>query len=136
MEEEKDSTPKKDDDFKPLNKEETTDSEVMDYNLFLDDITLTKGRLPENDYEVIVNQINKDTMKLNKPIKAQVNGEELVVVGYYDSQADLQAYLVNNNTVKYNVINKQNSMTIYAKDKSQVMNKFKENLMKDMNIQI
>ena len=51
-------------------------------------------------------------MKLNKPIKAQVNGEELVVVGYYDSQADLQAYLVNNNTVKYNVINKQNSMTI------------------------
>ena len=65
-------------------------------------------------------------MKLNKPIKAQVNGEELVVVGYYDSQADLQAYLVNNNTVKYNVINKQNSMTIYAKDKSQVMNKFKD----------
>ena len=111
--------------FTSVYKEETTDSEVMDYNLFLDDITLTKGRLPENDYEVIVNQINKDTMKLNKPIKAQVNGEELVVVGYYDSQADLQAYLVNNNTVKYNVINKQNSMTIYAKDKSQVMNKFK-----------
>ena len=112
--------------FTSVYKEETTDSEVMDYNLFLDDITLTKGRLPENDYEVIVNQINKDTMKLNKPIKAQVNGEELVVVGYYDSQADLQAYLVNNNTVKYNVINKQNSMTIYAKDKSQVMNKFKD----------
>ena len=112
--------------FSSVYKEETTDSEVMDYNLFLDDITITKGRLPENDYEVIVNQINKDTMKLNKTIKAQVNGEELVVVGYYDSQTDLQAYLVNNNTVKYNVINKQNSMTIYAKDKSQVMNKFRD----------
>ena len=64
-------------------------------------------------------------MKLNKPIKAQVNGEELVVVGYYDSQTDLQAYLVNNDTVKYSVIAKQNSMTIYAKDKIQVMDKFK-----------
>lgn len=70
---------------------------VSDYNLYLDDITITKGRLPENDYEVIVNEINKDEIKLNKTIDTKVNNTKLIVVGYYDSKTNRQEYLVNNN---------------------------------------
>ena len=100
------------------------DANVKDYTLSLDDITITKGRLPQNDYEVIVNAINKEEMKLNKTIKLQVNGKELTVVGYYDSKSNKQDYLVNNNTVKYDVISKNNGFMIYPKNKSSVMNKF------------
>lgn len=104
---------------------EETESAVMDYNLYLDDIVITKGRLPENDYEVIVNKSNQYDMKLNKKIKAKVNNNELKVVGYYDSKSNIQAYLVNNNTVKYDVVNKSNGLMIYPKNKQDIINKFK-----------
>lgn len=107
-----------------FNKEDDSDTTIKDYNLYLEDITITKGRLPQNDYEVIVNKSNQYEMKLNKPIKTEVNGKQLTVVGYYDSQTNRQDYLVNNNTVKYNVISKNNGFMIYPKDKISVMNKF------------
>ena len=102
---------------------ETTDN-VKDYNLCLDDIKLTKGKLPKNDYEVIVNENNKSTMKLNKQINVKINGKKLKVVGYYSSKTDKQEYLVNNNTVKYDVITKNNGFMIYPKNKQSVMDKF------------
>lgn len=105
--------------------DEDTNTTVKDYNLYLNDITITKGRLPENDYEVIVNKNNQQEMKLNKPIKTEVNGKQLTVVGYYDSKTNRQDYLVNNNTVKYAVISKSNGFTIYPKDKYTVMDKFR-----------
>jgi len=96
---------------------------VKDYNLYLDDITLVKGRLPENDYEVIVNNVNKETMKLNKTITEKVNDTELKVVGYYTSKTDRQDYLVNNNTIKYNTISNSNGFMIYPKgDKYTLLN--------------
>lgn len=103
---------------------ENTNTTVKDYDLYLDDITITKGRMPENDYEVIVNNVNQYEMKLNKQINVEVNGNKLKVVGYYDSKTNRQDYLVNNNTVKYDVITKNNGFTIYPKDKLSVMNKF------------
>lgn len=104
--------------------EDSSDITVKDYNLYMDDITITKGRLPENDYEVIVNKNNQDEMKLNKPIKTEVNGVQLTVVGYYDSKTNRQDYLVNNNTVKYSVITKSNGFMIYPKNKYNVMSQF------------
>lgn len=98
---------------------------VKDYNLYLDDITITKGRLPENDYEVIVNKSNEYTMKLNKPIKNEVNGKQLTVVGYYDSRQNRQDYFVNNNTIKYNVITKKEGLMIFPKNKNEVFNTLK-----------
>lgn len=105
--------------------DKNTEINVKDYNLYLDDIKITKGRLPENDYETIVNKSNQDEMKLNKTIKTEVNGKQLTVVGYYDSKTNRQDYLVNNNTVKYDVISKNNGFMIYPKDKYSVINEFK-----------
>ena len=104
--------------------EGNANEKVHDYNLYLDDITLTKGRMPTGDYEVIVNESNKYEMKLNKTIKTKVNGVELKVVGYYTSKTNKQAYLVNNNTVKYSVITKNNGFMIYTNDKYSVLDEF------------
>ena len=97
---------------------------IQDYQLYLDDIKITKGRLPKKDYEVIVNSTNSGEMKLNKAIDVKVNGKQLKVVGYYDSKTNKQEYLTNNNTIKYNVISKNNGFTIYPKDKSEALNEF------------
>lgn len=106
--------------------DEENSSPVKDYSLYLDDINITKGRLPTNDHEVIVNSSNSGQMKLNKPLNdVEVNGKSLTVVGYYDSTTNRQDYLVNNNTVKYNVISSNNGFTIYPKDKLSVLNQFK-----------
>lgn len=108
-----------------LNPNDDSTTTVKNYQLYLDDIKLTKGRLPQNDYEVIVNKNNQGEMKLNKPIKEEVNGKQLTVVGYYDSQTNRQDYLVNYNTVKYHVISKHNGFMIYPKDKMRVLHQFK-----------
>ena len=101
--------------------EQTEENTVFDYNLYLDDIKLTKGRIPTNDYEVIVNKSNQYEMKLNKTIPVKVNEKELKVVGYYESKTNRQDYLVNSNTVKYDVINKLEGITIYPKNEEGVI---------------
>ena len=103
----------------------TSDVQIADYNLYKDDLTITKGREPTNDYEVIVNKTNSDSMKLNKEIDAKVNDKKLKVVGYYDSKTNSNAYYVNNNTIKYDVITKSNGMMIYPKNKAEVYDKLK-----------
>lgn len=104
--------------------ENNQEANIINYKLKKDEITLRKGRLPENDYEVIVNISNEYNMKLNKKIKTKVNEVELTVVGYYDSTVDLNAYLVNENTMKYKLISQSQNIVIYAKDDTKVTDKF------------
>ena len=101
-----------------------SDVNVEDYTLYLDDITITKGRMPDNDYEVIVNKANEYEMKLDKTIDKKINNVNLKVVGYYDSKTDLQTFLVNNNTVKYNEIAEKGGFMVYPKDKEAVLSRF------------
>ena len=105
--------------------DDRADAELKDYNLYLDDIKVTKGKLPEKDYEVIINKSNEEEVKLNKEIKTEVNGKKLKVVGFYESKINRQDYLVNNNTVKYSVITKNNGFTIYPKDKQALLDTLK-----------
>ena len=98
---------------------------ILDYNLFKDKIELKKGRWPENDYEVIVNISNQDLMKLNKQINEKVNDTKLTVVGYYDSMYNYNYYLVNNNTIKYNLITSKKDFTIYSSDNEKTLADFK-----------
>lgn len=107
--------------------------EIEDYNLYLDDITITKGRLPENDYEVIINQTNKDDAELNKTISEKVNDKKLTVVGYYDSKSNNQKCLVNNNTLKYNLINYNAGMMIYPIDEEKVLTSLRNNYNLNVN---
>ncbi len=101
------------------------ESTVKDYNLFLEDIKITKGRLPENDYEVIINKSKEEEIELNKTIKTEVNSKQLTVVGFYESKTNSQNYLVNLNTVKYDIISKAKNFLVYPKDKQTALNIFK-----------
>ena len=102
------------------------DSSLIDYSLYQDKIELKKGRLPENDYEVIVNISNEYDMKLNKEIDYSVNNKKLVVVGYYDSKFNYNYFFVNNNTIKYDLITNKDNIVIKSNDKDKTISEFRE----------
>lgn len=101
-------------------------SRVFNYKLLENEIKLKKGRLPENDYEVIVNNNHTYDMPLNKEINLKINDKKLKVVGYYDSKYDMDLYLVNDNTILYNTIKEKSGFIVATKDKEKTLEKFKE----------
>lgn len=109
-----------------ISEEEIGNQKVYDYNLEVNDIELKKGNYPVNDYEVIVNIKNSDTMPLNKYIDTKVNDKKLLVVGYYFSKDNMDAFLVNNNTVKYDLISKSKDLVLVSKDKDKTINEFRD----------
>lgn len=102
--------------------ESTNNYPYDDYTLY-SNITMKEGRVPSNDYEVIVNISNKDDMPLNKEINKSINGTKLRVVGYYISADNLDSMLVNSNTIKYYLISKTSNISIYSSDKEEILNK-------------
>jgi len=105
---------------------DTTNS-ILDYELVMNSkVKLVEGNLPVNDYEVIVNELYKNEMELNKKIDLVVNNKRLKVVGYYKNSDDnsYQMPLTNNNTVKYDLITKANNLSVYAKQKEDVLDYF------------
>ena len=98
---------------------------LEDYKLLQEQVELKEGRFPENDYEVMVNINRKDEMPLNKEIETKVNDVKLKVVGFYESKDNLSVFLVNNNTLKIKLIGESSEITIYAKNKDEVINEFK-----------
>lgn len=109
-----------------ISEEEIGNQKIYDYNLEVNYIELKKGNYPVNDYEVIVNIKNSDTMPLNKYIDTKVNDKKLLVVGYYFSKDNMDAFLVNNNTVKYDLISKSKDMVLVSKDKDKTINEFRD----------
>ena len=99
---------------------------VIDYKLKKSDIELKKGEWPKDDYEVIVNEKNEEDMKIGKEIKQKVNGKKLTVVGYYSDAYDSDYMLVNSDTVKYNLINHSQNITVCPVDKAEAMQAFKD----------
>ncbi len=91
--------------------------DVVDYNLKASSVSLVKGAWPTGDYEVLVNEKNKDDMAIGKTIDQKVNGKKLKVSGYYKDAEDSDFMLVNSNTVKYNVIRTKANITVCPKDK-------------------
>lgn len=97
---------------------------LTDYNEKASEITLSKGKLPVNDYEVIVSEEKKYEMPLNKTINLKVNDIKLKVVGYYKSKNNVDYMLTNFNTIKYNFINGIDQFVVYPKNKEEVLNYF------------
>lgn len=105
---------------------------IYDVNLVSDRIELSKGRMPQNDYEIIVNKSNAYEMKLNKTIDEKINGNKLKVVGYYTSKEEINDFFTTENTIKYKVLSEKNNITIYSNNKDETINYF-QNL--EMNIE-
>ena len=109
---------------------EEKNEKYYDYTLLLDNsVKLTKGRLPISDYEVIVNRQNEQIMPLNKSIDVKINDTKLKVVGYYENinGYNYNNYLVNNNTIKYNLIRNTNIISMYSKNSDDTLLYFRNN---------
>ena len=104
---------------------EDQETQIWDYKLFIDKIELKKGKLPENDYEVIVNNSHKEEMPLNKTIKAEVNNTKLKVVGYYESKYNIDNYLVTNNTLKYKTILEEHGFIVATQNSQSALEEFR-----------
>lgn len=98
---------------------------IYDVNLAGDRIELSKGRMPQNDYEIIVNSSNSYEMKLNKTIDDMINGNKLKVVGYYTSKEDINDFFTTENTIKYKMLSEKSNITIYSNNKEETLNYFK-----------
>ncbi len=101
-------------------------SSLYNYDSYSDKVVITKGRAPSSDYEVIINESYQEEYKLNKEIDRKVNGNKLIVVGYYKSEDDINCYLVSSNTKKYDLIENKSGIVIYTKDKEKVINELKD----------
>ncbi len=99
---------------------------IYDVNLALDKIELKKGRLPENDYEIIVNQSNSQNMKLNKTIDDKINGNKLKVVGYYTSKEEINYFFTTENTIKYKMLTEKTNITICSNNKQETIDYFRD----------
>ena len=99
---------------------------ILDINLYKEDIKLKKGRFPEKDYEIIVNYENRYSMPLNKTIDNKINNQKLKVVGYYTSDEENNNYYSSLNTVKIQLIEKSNNITVYSENKELALNYFRE----------
>lgn len=87
-------------------------------------ITLTKGSLPVNDYEVIVNENMKDMYPLDKIIDKKVGDNKLKVVGYYKSVSE-SGLLVSENTIKNKLILTSDKFVISSSDKYSTISELK-----------
>ncbi len=116
------------------NKFNEKNSTIYSVNMYKDKITLKSGRMPDNDYEVIINEQYKYEYKIGKEINVKVNNHKLKVVGYYTSPYNYDYYFVSNNTLSYLVITNSKNITIYPTDKDKVISSIEsENIeVKDM----
>lgn len=107
------------------NDDKAQEQTIFDYLLFKDKITLKEGKVPENDYEIIVNINNKESMPLQKEINLKINDTKLKVVGYYDSEYNYDYYFTNNNTIKYTLIENSKDLAILSSNDEEVISSFR-----------
>jgi len=106
-------------DYMPIQyiQEDISNQEIDDYTLYFDKINLKEGRLPENDYETIINIEKKDQIKLWKECNKKINGKKLLVVGYYSTKEDLNTYLVNPSMIQLKLVLTSKNISIYSQNK-------------------
>ena len=99
---------------------------IIDVNLLKKNIKLEKGRMPKNDYEILVNELDQMEKPIGKEVNEKVNGHKLKVVGYYSSRQDgIDYMLTTENTVKINLIKNNSDITVYPKDKGEAISALK-----------
>lgn len=105
---------------------EGDEKEIYSYDLFKDKMNIVKGKLPINNYEIIVNYNNRYDYPLNKKIDVKINKNKLKVVGYYKPIDDMDYFFTNDNTILYKYIPKTKNITIYSPDNNEAINMYKD----------
>lgn len=82
-------------------------------------LTVTSGRLPEGDYEVLLHESMRDwEHRIGTTIKGKVNGVNLTIVGYYKSDNDMEnRQFTNSTTYYYKWISTTSGVTLCCEDR-------------------
>lgn len=96
------------------NQKNDTEASYIDYTL-KSDFTIKKGRMPANDYEVVINYNQYGTYYLNSKLTNKINNQKLKVVGFYETNTDTNVMLVNNNMILLTLIDK--NITVSSNNK-------------------
>ena len=101
---------------------------LIDYTLMENEVTKAKGDWPEDKYEVMVNEKNKDdaAFKIGRQVSTKINDKKLMIVGYYSDPKDSDYFLVNETMIKYKLIKEKKNMTICPTNKTATLSRLKE----------
>ncbi len=111
----------------------TVKLDVQDYSMELakGNIEVKRGRLPENDYEVMVPYTMIDSTSIGKTIDTKVNGKNLEIVGFYtDKIQGRERNFVNSNTEKYAFLNQCRKITLSPENKEVTYQQLKDKNVK------
>ncbi len=99
---------------------------VQNYDFVKDKISLKEGRLPLNDYEVIINYDNKYNTSLGDLLDYKVNNHKLKVVGFYTTNLDFNEYVVSSSTWEYATVLSKTNLLLIADQKDEMIEYLKE----------
>ena len=94
-------------------KDNYSENAILSYNVNKDNLKIVRGREPRNDYEITVPNDYKDEYPLYHKIDVKVNKTKLTVVGYYKTFDYEYRFMANDNTLKYNYIDKTKGISVY-----------------------
>ncbi len=84
-------------------------------------IQIVKGEAPSKDFEVLVPESLKEEVAIGKPINVKINGNYLIVCGYYHDDRKAGGLYVTDNTNFINAVSKYKTLTIAPKNKEALL---------------
>lgn len=94
---------------------------LLSVNSMNEEVYLVDGKMPLNDYEVIVNINNKEMMPIGKEIEYKVGNKKLKVVGYYKGTDLRDNYYVSTDTLFYENAVKYADLFVYSSNKEETI---------------
>ena len=102
---------------------------LWNYETYDANYKLTEGRLPENDYEVLLPADMAQPGLTGKEIEGSVGGRKLTAVGFYElSPEDTDKggyYLVNENTIRWDMAFQSRGFDVAARDVEETLETFR-----------
>lgn len=110
-------------------------AEIADVADAKGELTIKSGRLPEEDYEVILHENMRDwEHRIGATIKSKVNGVNLTIVGYYKSTDDTESrQFTNAKTFYYQWLSTTSGAVLCCGDRQAVTEHLQEQRMNVRN---
>ena len=104
------------------------EDKILPYSLFAEEesLQIVKGQAPENDYEVLAPDTLQWEVRLGRKLNIKVNGENLVVSGFYhDDWGGLGLY-VTDHTALINSLPQFKEITVSSTDKTALIDALRQ----------
>lgn len=101
---------------------------VYDWNLFAgnSDIEIVKGTAPEEDYQVLAPEYLREEVGIGQKINIKVNGNNLVISGYYHDKWGGEGLFVNENTAYMDALSQYEGVAVSTGNKAIIKEIFED----------